>query len=127
MLLGENPFRGESLAETFNNIQKKKISAKAFDTSIPKEIVNFLLGLLRKDPRKRPMANDIAEFFSKMMHRYPRDLRPYIVEWANAALNGTESSIEPVPYRDKKKLSFKAGLIVGAIVTLAISIAVHYI
>ena len=30
MLLGENPFRGESLAETFNNIQKKKISAKAF-------------------------------------------------------------------------------------------------
>ena len=83
--------------------------------------------MLRKDPRKRPMANDIAEFFSKMMHRYPRDLRPYIVEWANAALNGTESSIEPVPYRDKKKLSFKAGLIVGAIVTLAISIAVHYI
>jgi hypothetical protein len=72
------------------------------------------------------MANDIAEFFSMMMRRYPRDLRPYIVEWANAALNGTESSIVPIPYREKKKLSFKAGLIAGAIITLAASIAIHY-
>ena len=127
MLLGENPFRGSSLSETFNNIQKKKISAKAFDSSIPKDIVHFLLELLRKDPRKRPMANDVAEFFSEAMHRYPRDLRPYTVEWANSVLNGTDSSITPVPYREKKKLSFKAGVIVGAIIAIAASIAIHYI
>ena len=61
------------------------------------------------------------------MHRYPRDLRPYTVEWANSALNGTDSAITPVPYREKKKLSFKAGVIVGAIIAIAASIAIHYI
>ena len=127
MLLGENPFRGESLSETFNNIQKKKIPAKAFAPDVPKELVKFILELLRKDPRKRPLANDVAEFFSKMMFRYPRDLRPYTVEWANAALNGTESSIVPTPYADKKKLSFKAGVFIGAIIAIAVSIAIHYV
>ena len=127
MLLGENPFRGESLSETFNNIQKKKIPAKAFAPDVPKELVKFILELLRKDPRKRPLANDVADFFSKMMFRYPRDLRPYTVEWANAALNGTESSIVPTPYADKKKLSFKAGVFIGAIIARAVSIAIHYV
>lgn len=127
MLLGENPFRGTSIAETFNNIQKKKIPASAFDKSISKELVAFVLRMLQKDPRKRPMATDIAEFFSKSMRKLPRDLRPYMVEWANAALNELESTFIPVPYTDKKKLSFKVGLIVGAVLATIISFAVHVI
>lgn len=126
MLLGENPFRGTSLAETFQNIQKKKIPAKAFDKSIPKEIVNFVLSLLRKDPRKRPMANDVAEFFSKSMRHYPRDLRPYLVEWANAALNGNDTFITPALYSEKKRLSFKAGLVSGLVIATAICVAIHF-
>lgn len=127
MILGENPFRGTSLAETFNNIQKKKPSMKAFGDKVPKEFAKFVLSMLEKDPRKRPLANDVAEFFSRSMRRYPRDLRPYMVEWANAALNETESSFVPAEYTEKKKLSFKAGLIAGAVVSAAVAIAIHFI
>lgn len=127
MLLGENPFRGTSIAETFNNIQKKKIPASAFDKSISKELVAFVLRMLQKDPRKRPMATDIAEFFSKSMRKLPRDLRPYMVEWANAALNEQESSFTPAEYTEKKKLTFKTGLIIGVVISAVIAIAIHFV
>lgn len=127
MLLGENPFRGASIAETFNNINKKKIPAKAFGKEIPKDMVNFIMRMLQKDPRKRPMATDVAEFFSKSMRHYPRDLRPYMVEWANAALNEQETAFIPAEYSEKKKLSFKAGLIVGAVVAATAAIAIHFV
>lgn len=127
MLLGSNPFRGASLAETFNNIQKKKPSLKAFGESVPKDVAQFVLTMLSKDPQKRPLANDVAEFCSKTMRRYPRDLRPYMVEWANAALNEKEADIVPIPYTEKKVLSFKAGLTAGIVITTIIAIAIHLI
>ncbi|MCQ2063335.1 MAG: serine/threonine protein kinase [Fibrobacter sp.] len=126
LLLGQNPFRGTSLAETFSNIQKKKVSSKFFDASVPKEMVIFIQKMLSKDPKKRPMANDVAEFFSMNMRRYPRDLRPYILEWANATLNEAETTFTPAMYSEKKKLSFKAGLITGAVVSIIAAIAIHF-
>lgn len=127
MLLRKNPFRGTSLAETFNNIQKKKIPAKAFAKETPKELVDFILQMLKKDPHKRPLSNDIAEFFSKMMRHYPRNMCPYMVEWANAALNGNESTIEPAPYAEKKRLSFKTGLVTGSILASVVAITIYVI
>lgn len=127
MFLGTNPFRGTSLAETFNNIQKKKPSLKFFGEQANKDIASFVISMLSKDPKKRPLANDVADFCSKTMRRYPRDLRPYMVEWANAALNAKEPEIEPTPYTEKKVLSFKAGLSAGIVLSAITAIIIHFI
>jgi len=50
-----------------------------------------------------------------------------MVEWANAALNEQETAFIPAEYSEKKKLSFKAGLIVGAVVAAAAAIAIHFV
>lgn len=127
MLLGKNPFRGASLSETFNNIQTKKVPVKAFVKDTPQEFTKYILQMLSKDASKRPMATDVAEFFSRMMKLYPRDLRPYLVEWANAALNGTETEFTPAMYPEKKTFSFKFGFIAGVVATAIISTAIHFV
>jgi len=126
MLLGENVFRGESLNQTFNNIRRLKIGPKAFPADTPKALVKLVMRLLEKKPSKRPLsAADAADELSRIMRAYPRDLSPYLAEWACSLQNEAPSAIEPEVYPNHTKKLFIIGLAVGAAVSAGISVLLH--
>lgn len=128
MLLGENVFRGKNLEQTFKNIQKLVIKPEAFDKEVPMGLRKLIIKLLAKKPSRRPLsAADAADEVSKLMKAYPRDLTPYVSEWVNATLRGTETAINPCLYPDTRKKFFILGASLGAIAASAIAILIHCI
>ena len=128
MLLGENVFRGESLNQTLQNIRRMVIGKKAFPPETPKGLVKLVTRLLEKKPSRRPLsAADIADELSRLMRAYPRDLTPYLAEWANATTKGEKPAIEPKTYPNRTKKMFICGLVAGAIAATALTITLSHI
>lgn len=133
MLLGENLFRGENFADTIKRVQKLRITDKAFDKNVPKPLRKFVLKLLAKKPKNRPLtAFDAANELSEQMKNLPRDLTPYMSLWT-AELKGREYNTneglftEPPVYKTSKKSTFILGLLSGAAISAAIASLVFFV
>lgn len=98
MLVGQNLFRGSNFSDTIQRIQKMRVTAKAFPKEVSPELRKFVLKLLAKKPKNRPVtAYDAADELSAIMKRYPRDLTPYIGVWCQA-LKERDGALEPTDY-----------------------------
>lgn len=128
MLLGENVFRGQSLNQTFQNIRRMKIGAKAFPKDTPKALVKLVMKLLEKKPSKRPLsAADAADELSRIMRIYPRDLTPYLAEWASPLKGEPKASIEPKTYPNRTPKMLIATFVSAVILTAAGCALLHLI
>lgn len=132
MLLGENVFRGENFADTVKRIQKLRISEKAFDKSVPKALRKFVLKLLSKKPKSRPLtAYDAADQLSALMTSLPRDLTPYMGMWATALKSEGKAPSEdhfsnPPVYKTSRKPIFVAGLVAGMVISAAAALLLKF-
>ncbi len=131
MLLGENLFRGENFSDTLKRIQKLRITEKAFGDNVPMPMRKFVLKLLAKKPKNRPVtANDAADELSVLMKDLPRDLTPYMSIWTSTLKNSDEGQnasefCNPPVYKSKKKITFILGCMAGAAVASAVATLVH--
>ncbi len=127
MLLGENVFRGDSFRGTADRIQRLQVTPKAFSKEVPPELVRFVLKLIQKKPKDRPLtANDAADRLSNLMKNYPRDLSPYLGMFLAAVKDADENAEEgdypsPPVYRNGNRKSiligFAAGCVLAALTT----------
>lgn len=133
MLMGENVFRGENFADTVKRVQKLRVTDKAFDKSVPKPLRKFVLKLLAKKPKNRPLtAFDAANELSELMKHLPRDLTPYMGMWTSALKSRDESAgedlfAEPPIYKTSKKAPFVLGLLCGAAIFAAVASLIHFV
>ena len=127
MLLGENIFRGENFRGTAERIQRLRVTPKAFPREIPSPLVKFILKLIRKKPKDRPLtANDAADRLAVLLKDFPRDLSPYMgmflaaVKESEKALDSGDYPAPPVYKRANKKnfiIGFALGSIIAALTT----------
>lgn len=122
MLLGENVFRGENFRDTASRIQRLRITPKAFSKDVPQGLVKFVLKLVNKKPKDRPLtANDAADQLSVLMKEYPRDLDPYMSMFLSALRQRDEHPDEaldypaPPTYKTSPSKFILAGFAMGAI------------
>lgn len=133
MLMGENVFRGENFADTIKRVQKLRVTDKAFDKNVPKPLRKFVLKLLAKKPKNRPLtAFDAANELSKMMKDLPRDLSPYMSMWTQDLKRAEESSnedllTEPPVYKTSKKSTFVMGILSGIVISALIGGIIHFV
>lgn len=133
MLLGENIFRGENFADTIKRVQKLRITEKAFDKNTPKPLRKFVIKLLAKKPKNRPLtAYDAADQLSVLMKDLPRDLTPYMGMWTNALkteenLPNEEHFSNPPVYKASNKSTFFMGMLMGAVAAVAIASLIHFV
>ena len=126
MLIGENLFRGKDFEETRENILKMKFKLEVFPDDVPKPLRKFVLKLLNKRASKRPSsACDAANELADIMKEYPRDMTPYIAEWADTV--NEDQPIENVMSPKPQKTTFKYGIgfILGVSVATAAFIAIQ--
>lgn len=122
MLIGENLFRGENLEQTSKRIQKLKLSSAAFPDDVPKPLRKFVLKLLEKKPKNRPVsACDAADQLSRMLLPYPRDLTPYLADWVYSTCQDTVSELVVPVMRNKTKQFLLGGFIAGVALATAIT------
>ena len=98
---------------------------EVFPDDVPKPLRKFVLKLLNKRASKRPSsACDAANELADLMHEYPRDMTPYIAEWADAVNEDqpTDSIISPKPQKTTFKygIGFLLGVLVATVVFIAI-------
>jgi serine/threonine-protein kinase len=126
MLIGENLFRGKDFEETRENILKMKFKLEVFPDDVPKPLRKFVLKLLNKRASKRPSsACDAANELADLMREYPRDMTPYIAEWADTV--NEDQPVDTVISPKPQKTTFKYGIgfLLGVIVTAIASVAIH--
>lgn len=126
MLMGENIFRGENFQDTVQRIQRLRITEKAFPEKTPKELVKFILKLINKKPKDRPLtANDAADQLSVLMKHYPRDLSPYMSIWLSEVKHledgETPNFTEPPVYKKRCVGALFKGIAIGAAAATAIA------
>ena len=129
MLIGENLFRGKDFEETRENILKMKFKLEVFPNDVPKPLRKFVLKLLNKRASKRPSsACDAANELADLMREYPRDMTPYIAEWADTVNEDQpiDSVISPKPQKTTFKygIGFILGVIVAAIAFIGVQLAI---
>ena len=127
MLIGENLFRGKDFEETRENILKMKFKLEVFPDDVPKQLRKFVLKLLNKRASKRPSsACDAANELADLLSEYPRDMTPYIAEWADAVNEDqpVESIISPKPQKTTFKygIGFLLGVLVATVAFIAIQL-----
>lgn len=128
MLIGENLFRGENLEQTSKKIQKLKLSPKAFPDDVPKELRKFVIKLLEKKPKNRPVsACDAADQLAKMLLPYPRDLTPYLADWAYATMQSTVSDLKVPIKPDKTKQHILFGFLSGFILSACLATLLYFL
>lgn len=133
MLMGENVFRGENFADTVKRVQKLRITDKAFDKHVPKPLRKFVMKLLAKKPKNRPLtAFDAANELSEQMKNLPRDLGPYMGMWTAALKSSDENAgedlfTEPPVYKTSKKVPFVLGLLSGAAISAAVASLILFV
>lgn len=121
MLIGSNIFRGSNFSETLQRIQKLRITAKVFPKEVPTPLKKFILKLLAKKPKNRPLtACDAADELASIMKDLPRDLTPYMSVWCTALKesNGPLSESDystPAAYKQGNKKIFAIGAACGAV------------
>lgn len=133
MLLGENIFRGENFADTVKRVQKLRVTEKAFDKNVPTGLRKFVLKLLAKKPKNRPLtAFDAASELSEMMKDLPRDLTPYMGMWtaglkSEEKMQNEDQFCNPPIYKASKKSTFILGLLTGAAFAAAAAFLIHFV
>ncbi|MCF0222392.1 MAG: serine/threonine protein kinase [Fibrobacter sp.] len=133
MLLGENIFRGENFADTVKRVQKLRVSEKAFDKNAPAGLRKFVIKLLAKKPKNRPLtAFDAANELSEMMKDLPRDLTPYMGMWTSSLKTNEYSTNDsqfcnPPTYKASKKGTFVLGMLAGATIAMAVAYLLHFV
>lgn len=114
MLIGENLFRGSNFEETRENILKMKFTPEVFPKDVPMELRTLVLRLLQKKSSKRPSsACDVANEVSVMMETFPRDMSPYIADWADAVKHDQPLDSLMEPAMPKSRFGFRMGFILG--------------
>lgn len=133
MLVGSNLFRGKNFSDTIQRVQKLRITSKVFPKSVPARLRKFVLKLLAKKPKNRPLtACDAADELATIMKDLPRDLAPYMSVWCMAlkesdGIPDPKTYSSPIPYKNGKVKFLAAGAALGAaIVGLAVTL-VHFI
>ena len=129
MLIGENLFRGKDFEETRENILKMKFKPEVFPNDVPKPLRKFVLKLLNKRASKRPSsACDAANELADLMREYPRDMTPYIAEWADTVNEDqpVDSVMSPKPQKTTFKygIGFILGVVVAAIAFIGVQLAI---
>lgn len=131
MLVGANLFRGANFSDTIQRIQKLRITPKAFPKEVPADLRKFVLKLVAKKPKNRPItACDAADELAGIMKKLPRDLTPYMSVWCAALKesegvpNETDYST-PALYKDCSKKMLALGTTIGAIVGIAAATLIH--
>ena len=129
MLIGENLFRGKDFEETRENILKMKFKPEVFPDDVPKPLRKFVLKLLNKRASKRPSsACDAANELAELLREYPRDMTPYIAEWADTVNEdqAIDSIISPKPQKTTFKygIGFLFGILVATIAFIVIQFAI---
>lgn len=131
MLTGQNIFRGANFSETIQRIQKLRITPKVFPKEVPMALRKFVLKLVAKKPKNRPLtAADAADQLAAIMKNYPRDLTPYMSVWCSALKesNGPLSESDystPALYKDSRKKMFLLGLSIGVVISTAVTVLIH--
>lgn len=133
MLVGANLFRGANFSETIQRIQKLRITEKVFPKDTPAALRKFVLKLLAKKPKSRPVtACDAADQLAAIMKSLPRDLTPYMSVWC-AALKESQGPLQesdystPALYGNGSKKFIAMGIAIGAVVGAAIATLCHII
>jgi len=128
MLVGSNLFRGTNFPDTVQRIQKMRVTSKAFPKEVPTALRKFVLKLLEKKPKNRPLtACDAADELAGIMKDLPRDLTPYMSMWRSSLkensnpLEGTDYSA-PIPYKNSCKPLLAIGITLGALIGSAVTL-----
>lgn len=135
MLLGENVFRGGNFRETAQRIQRLRVTTKAFPKDrVPPELAKFVVKLLSKKPKDRPLtANDAADKLSAIMRELPRDLTPYMGMWLHAVKHNEDGVVReddystPPLYQESQLLPLFKGFCIGILFLALAYIIVTYI
>jgi serine/threonine protein kinase len=89
MLVGRNPFSGRSMQDLYNKV---KIGTYPLPTSLSREVVFFIEGMLQKDHNKRLSCKELLkhDFLTKNIHQFkPMDVRtiPGVVAQQGGLIN----------------------------------------
>ena len=109
MLLGKNPFRGETIEQTSQFILNVKLSPKHFPADVHKPLRHFVCKMLEKKPQNRfKDAQAAADALADLMVDFPRQLDLPLAQWLRA-------TCAQVPYTDviQQNYSRKKWIIFG--------------
>ena len=95
MLVGRNPFSGRSLQDVYNKV---KVGTYPLPTSLSREVVFFIEGMLQKDHNKRLSCKELLrhDFLTKNVHQFkPMDARtiPGVVAQQGGLVNINSGAI----------------------------------
>ena len=97
------------------------IAMKAFPDDVPKPLRKFVIKLLEKKPKNRPVsACDAADQLSRMLLPYPRDLTPYLADWVYSVSQETVSELQVPVTPNRAKRIFATGAASGFILALVL-------
>ena len=96
MLVGRNPFSGRSLQDVYNKV---KVGTYPLPTSLSREVVFFIEGMLQKDHNKRLSCKELLrhDFLTKNIHQFkPMDARtiPGVVAQQGGLVNINSGAIQ---------------------------------
>ena len=112
MVMGKNPFRGESMELTSQYILNLNLKIKNFPPEVPYSLRRWILKCLQKKPQDRfRSTKEAADALANIMEGYPGQLDIPCREWLKATMRN-----EPLPElpKNSKMQMLKIGLGAGA-------------
>ena len=112
MVMGTNPFRGESMELTSQYILNLNLKLKNFPPEVPYKLRLWILKCLEKKPQDRfRSTKEAADSLAKIMDGYPRQLDIPMRKWLTATMRN-----EPLPSlpKNSRMQIFKIGIGIGA-------------
>lgn len=112
LVMGKNPFRGESMELTSQYILNLNLKPSNFPPGTPYPLRRWILKCLEKKPQDRfRSTREAADSLAKLMSGYPRQLDIPMREWLGATMRN--EPMQEIP-KDSHMTLFKIGLGVGA-------------
>ncbi len=125
MLMGKNPFRGESFELTSQCILNIRIQTKHFPLSTPRALRKWVCKMVEKKPSKRyQSAQDAADALAKIMEGYPRQLDFFAARWLRSLYRQEVESPAPV---SQKSVCLKVGLGAGFALGCALGLFIMHL